>query len=322
MSSQFNQRSLGKSSIKITPIGLGAWQFSEGKNFNNLVWKSIDSETTNEIISQAVKAGINWIDTAEYYGKGASERGVSRGLQAANLGDNDVKIATKWWPLLRFAKNIPRSISKRINALSPYSIDLYQIHQPFSFSSVEKQMQNMVKIANLNLIKSIGVSNFTLENMIKAYEELEKNDYPLVSNQVSYSILDRRIENNGLLEKANELGITIIAYSPLQLGLLSGKYHSDPSLINNLPMGRRRFMKERISQTTELMDLLGQISDETNMSVSQISLNWIISKNEKMVTIPGATKPHHAKESAETMNFKLRKEQIDTINELSQNIKF
>ena len=57
MSSQFNQRSLGKSSIKITPIGLGAWQFSEGKNFNNLIWKSIDSETTNEIISQAVKAG-------------------------------------------------------------------------------------------------------------------------------------------------------------------------------------------------------------------------------------------------------------------------
>ncbi|MEL0164516.1 MAG: aldo/keto reductase, partial [Candidatus Heimdallarchaeota archaeon] len=74
MSLQFNQRSLGKSSIKITPIGLGAWQFSEGKNFNNLIWKSIDSETTNEIISQAVKAGINWIDTAEYYGKGASER--------------------------------------------------------------------------------------------------------------------------------------------------------------------------------------------------------------------------------------------------------
>ena len=311
-------RNLGKSDIKITPIGLGAWQFSEGKAFNGMFWDPLDMETTNAIVKTSLDHGINWIDTAEYYGKGASERGVSKALQAAEKKAGDVKIATKWFPLFRFARNIPKTIHKRLENLNPYPIDLYQIHQPFSFSFTKTEMKYMAQIADQGLIKSIGISNYSANKMATAFEELEQLNYPLVSNQVKYSLLDRAMETNGTMDKAKDLGMTLIAYSPLEQGLLTGKFQDDPSLLDSRPFIRRRILKRKLESSRDLVDLLKQIAEEKQATPAQVALSWTINYNKHVVAIPGASKTSHAEHNAESMSVKLSKEQLNVIEEKSQ----
>ena len=112
-------RDLGKSGIQITPIGLGTWQFSGGKRFNRWIWKSLTAENQNAIIQAALDGGINWFDTAETYGFGQSERGLSMSLQRAGIKNDEVIIATKWNPIGRTAGSIPKTINKRQENLAP-----------------------------------------------------------------------------------------------------------------------------------------------------------------------------------------------------------
>lgn len=100
-------------------------------------------ETVNSIIKAAFDGGINWFDTAEFYGRGESERALATALCKTNYNNKDVIIATKWMPFFRTAGNIPKTIHDRISCLTPRSIDLYQIHMPYSFSSIEAQMEAM-----------------------------------------------------------------------------------------------------------------------------------------------------------------------------------
>ena len=191
--------------IEVTPIGLGVWQFAGGHGFNRFIWNNeIPEETRIGIVKAALDGGINWFDTAEAYGGGRSERNLSRALQSLGKKDEEVLIATKWQPMPRFASNIPKTIKNRIAALDPYSIDLYQIHQPTSFSTTKAQMNAMADILEQGKIRSIGVSNFSKNKMIKAHEALKERGLSLVSNQVHYNLLHRKIEKNGVLEAAKE----------------------------------------------------------------------------------------------------------------------
>ena len=318
MTEKIKQRKLGTSDISITPIGLGAWQFSEGKSFTGLFWDPLSVEQTNSIIEKAIAEGINWFDTAEMYGGGKSERGLSAGLQEAGVKDDDIRIATKWWPLFRFARNIRKTIDTRLDNLSPYSIDLYQIHQPYSFSFTRSEMNAMADIADQGHIRTIGVSNFSADKMRTAFEELEKRDYPLVSNQVKYSLLERDIESNGILDTAKELGITIIAYSPLEQGLLTGKFHDQPELLDNRPFIRKRLLKRRINESEKLVVLLQQIAEEIDATASEVALNWLINYHDNVVAIPGASKDYHVEQNANAMRFELSSEQMSAIATASE----
>jgi len=317
MSQSMSKKTLGSSDIELTPIGMGAWQFSEGKFFNGFIWEELSKENTETIIATAIDEGINWFDTAEAYGLGRSEQGLSAGLQKKGVQDEDIRIATKWFPLLRFASNIPKTIDTRMEKLSPYSIDLYQIHHPWSFSFPKTQMKKMAEIADLGKIRTIGVSNFSASKMRHAFEELEKFGYPLVSNQVKYNLMERDIETNGLLDTAQELGITIIAYSPLEMGLLTGKFHENPDLIKSRPFFRRRMLKSKLEESQELINLFNQIADERGVTCSQVALNWLISYHDGIMAIPGASKPSHVKDNAGTMRFELSREQLNAIDEVA-----
>jgi aryl-alcohol dehydrogenase-like predicted oxidoreductase len=215
----------------VTPIGLGCWQFSKQKNMAGKFWPTLEDDLIDRVVSLSLEGGINWFDTAELYGNGASEKALSKGLQAAGKKPGEVIIATKWWPVFRFASNIRNTIDERITALAPYPIDLYQIHQPWSFSSVKSEMIVMAEMLDRKLIKSIGVSNFSAKMMKYAWETLNKTGIPLASNQVRYNLLDRKIESNGVMDLAKKLGISIIAYSPLAQGLVTGKFHDNPELL-------------------------------------------------------------------------------------------
>jgi aryl-alcohol dehydrogenase-like predicted oxidoreductase len=199
----------------ISPIGLGCLQFSRGRGISGIMWPSLSRDEINDIVHTSVKSGVNWFDTAELYGWGESERALSRSLKNLNIPRNDIVIATKWWPVLRTAKSIGSSSDKSLTALDTDKIDLYQIHNSFSFSSISREMKEMANLVQTGKVRYIGVSNFSAQAMRKAHSELLSYGLKLVSNQVNYSLLKRDIERNGILDTANELGISLIAYSPL-----------------------------------------------------------------------------------------------------------
>lgn len=205
-------RRLGQTNIKISPLGLGCWQFSKGYGTVGRFWPDLSDAEIKKIVGISIDGGINWFDTAEIYGDGKSEEALALALQSLGKKANNVLIATKWWPLFRQAKSMVKTIDNRLAALNGREISLYQVHQPYSFSSVKSEMKAMAKLLDEAKIKSVGISNYDAIKMRTANETLKKYGYSLASNQVKYSLLNRKIETNGVLQVAKEDGITIIAY--------------------------------------------------------------------------------------------------------------
>jgi aryl-alcohol dehydrogenase-like predicted oxidoreductase len=313
-------RSLGKSDLLVTPIGLGTWQFSKANNLAGKFWPKLDDDLIHHIVKISLEGGINWFDTAEVYGNGASELALASALGKCEIKPGEVTVATKWWPMFRFASSIRKTIPWRIENLSPYPIDLFQIHQPYGLSSEKDEIEAMATLVKENLIRYIGVSNFSAPKMRFAWETLQKQGIPLVSNQVRYSLLDRRIESNGILQTAKELGISIIAYSPLAQGLLTGKFHDDPSLLQDI--GWRKysplFKPSGIDKSRPLINTLKELSLKYEATPSQIALNWLIHfHGESVVAIPGATKEIHARENTGAMSFILSGEDMARLDKES-----
>jgi aryl-alcohol dehydrogenase-like predicted oxidoreductase len=315
-----NLRSLGRTEIKITPIGLGCWQFSKQNNMAGKFWPTLEDDLISKIVSLTLEGGINWFDTAEIYGKGASEKALSKALQSAGKKPGDVLIATKWWPMFRFASNMNKTIYNRIEALAPFPIDLYQVHQPYGLSSEMNEMKAMAELLDKKLIRSIGVSNFSAQKMKNAWETLDKKGIPLASNQVVYSLLNRKIESNGVMDMAKELGITIIAYSPLAQGLVTGKFHDQPELLKNIGFRKYSsgFKKAGLEKSLPVITLVKELARKYNVSPSQIALNWVINfHGDTVVAIPGATKDTHVKENNGSMSFKLSEEDLVKLDQVS-----
>ncbi|MHA1945573.1 MAG: aldo/keto reductase [Candidatus Hodarchaeales archaeon] len=312
-------RTLGKTDIMITPIGQGVMQMSGGSRIGNMMFPPIPEQDANDIIKTAIDNGINWFDTAEAYGFGNSEKNLSRGLQAAGINDNDVIIATKWMPMMRWAGSIKKTIDKRIENLRPYTIGLHQIHMPYSFSSLKSQLNNMADLVEEGKIRSVGVSNFSAKQMRKAHEVLENRGIPLASNQVNYNLLKRKIEKNGVLDVAKELGMTIICWGPLHSGLLTGKFHAEPELLNSKGRMRKRSFNRKLKKSQPLVDELVRIAESHNATVSQVALSWLINyQGETVVAIPGATKASQSQLNGQTMSINLSTEELTSIADLSE----
>jgi aryl-alcohol dehydrogenase-like predicted oxidoreductase len=242
------------------------------------------------------------------------------------LGKNpgDVIVATKWWPMFRFASNILKTIDVRLKCLDPFPIDLYQVHQPYGFSSEVKEMEAMAKLVEARKIRYVGVSNFSAKQMRSAWETLQKFGISLVSNQVQYSLLQRKIETNGVLNTAKELGITIIAYSPLAQGLVTGKFHDNPELLKNIGFRKytSMFKPKGLEKSRPVTDLVKKLALNYEVTPSQVALNWLINfHGESVVAIPGATKAQHAKENTGTMKFRLSQEDMQLLDDVSAGFK-
>jgi aryl-alcohol dehydrogenase-like predicted oxidoreductase len=312
-------RALGKTGIEVTPIGLGVMQFSGGGGMMGMMFPVLSQEKKTEIVRAALEGGINWFDTAEMYGRGRSERGLANALKALGKGDDEVVVATKWFPIFRMAGSILRTIDDRIHYLDGYSIDNYMVHQPWGFSSPEDEMDAMADLVEAGKIRSVGVSNFGVERMRRAHAALGKRGLPLAVNQMQYSLLHRRIETNGVLDAAKELGVTVIAYTPLAQGVLTGKYHQDPELIDRKPFPRRKMLQRGIERSRPLIDAMLEIAPKYGATPGQIALNWVITfQGETVVAIPGATRVQHAAESAGAMKFRLSDEEMTRLDELSR----
>ena len=301
------KRRLGKTDIEITPIGLGAMEFSGGKGPIKYLLSAVPHEQQDEVIKVALDSGMNWIDTAEIYGSGESEKAVSRGLQAARKSPGDVIITTKWLPIVRRAKSMRKSAAKSTQRLHPYPIDLYLVHRPESLSSVKTQMDEMAKLVDSGIIRAVGVSNFSANRMRKAHEALAERGIPLAANQMHFSLVKRNIEFNG-----------IIAYTPLGQGSLTGHLHKNPGLLEEMPRFRRSRLRGQLKKTKPLIAALEAIALEHEATIAQIVLNWTVNYHgETIVSIPGATKTYQAEDNANAMRISLTKEQMETISTLS-----
>ncbi len=285
------------------------------------MWPSLSRDEVNDIVETSIKGGVNWFDTAELYGWGESERALAQSLRDLGVERDEIVIATKWWPLLRTASSITQTIDERLTALNIDSIDLYQIHNSFSFSSISSQMREMAKLVDQGKIKYVGVSNFSANAMRKAHKELRNCGLKLVSNQVNYSLLKRDIEKNGILDTAKELGVSLIAYSPLGRGLLTGKFHDNPELIKKRHIFRRYYAslnESKIKKSLTVVEALKSIALKYQVTPSQVALNWVINSNgDTIVTIPGATKVGQAGDNAEAMKFEMSQDEISFLNEVS-----
>jgi aryl-alcohol dehydrogenase-like predicted oxidoreductase len=317
-----DKRRLGNTDIEITPIGLGCMQFS-GSGLVENFYPAIDQRVAAEVVGAALDGGVNWFDTAEGYGRGQSERALTTALRDRGVAPGEVVIATKWAPMLRTASNIGRTVERRLGSLQGYPIDLHQIHMPYgSFSPISAQLRQMGRLRDNGRIRAVGVSNFSASQLTRAAEQLQALGVTLASNQVQISLLHRDIEDNGVLDAARRLGVTLIAYSPLRIGLLTGKFHDNPDLAKTLPRGRRLFVgyhQRALTRTAPLIDELRAIGTARGVSPAQVALSWLITfYGDTVIAIPGASKPHQAKESAAAMDLRLTGTELTRLDEVSR----
>ena len=315
---------LGKTDIHISTVGLGCWQFSQAKGLVGSYWAHLTQEEVTQIVAVSIKKGVNWFDTAEAYGSGSSERALAEGLRFLQISSEDIYIATKWWPTPRFASSIPASARRSQNNLGEYPISIYQVHNPFSLSPKSEQMREMAKLVKAGIIKHVGVSNFNALQMRQAADVLYAEGLRMVSNQVRYSLLDRSIESNGVLEAAEELDISIIAYSPLAQGILTGRFHAEPSLIKARG-GFRRFLpdfrKAALDRSRALVHVLRRIGASHQAVPAQIALAWLIQRNPgRVAVIPGASSAAQAEKNAVAMDITLTTDEILEIDLISKTV--
>jgi aryl-alcohol dehydrogenase-like predicted oxidoreductase len=322
MNENVERRRLGSSGPVVTPIGLGCWQFSKGRGMAGRFWPVLGDGTIREIVRVSLENGVNWFDTAETYGKGESEKALARSLGELGVDRNDVVIATKWWPILRFSGSITTTIDERLSCLGTDRIDLHQIHFPRTFASRKSEMREMARLLDEGKILAAGVSNYSAGQMREAADELERLGHRLATNQVDYSLMNRKMESNGVLETARDRGMSIIAYSPLAQGVLSGRFHDDPAStgrIRGIRKHRRIYSRRSLEDSKPLVDALRAIGSEHDATPAQTALAWTIRYHgDTVVAIPGATRAGQAEDNARAMRVVLTGGEMEKIDELSR----
>lgn len=318
------EQRLGRTDIRVSSIGLGTAQFA-GKGWISALTPPVPQDQIDGIVKTALSGGITWFDSSEMYGGGTSERALARALTHAGVTPGEVVVATKWLPLGRTARSIEKTIGDRIDALAPFPIDLHQIHlNRGGFSSVRAQMRAMARLVQSGRIRAVGVSNFTTRQMEIAHDELEKFGIPLASNEVQVNLLHRKIESDGMLDAAQRLGVSLLAYSAQRQGILTGKYHADRSLIEVVHPLRRKVMgltAQGLERSQPLINAMTEVASAHHATVGQIALAWLASYYDGIVIpIAGASKPHHAADSAGALNVRLTPEQTFHLAEISERI--
>lgn len=315
MSPQLALVPLGDTDLQITPLGLGIWQWGD-----TMTWqygKGYGDADLKQVYEAALAAGINFVDTAEIYGRGRSERMVGQSMRETNSRDQIV-LATKFAPLpWRLSPGrLIHALHESLNRLGLSHVDLYQIHFPYSPVSIETWMEALADAVEAGLTRAVGVSSFGPSQTVRAHAALARRGVPLASNQVEYSLLARTPESSGLVEVCRDLGITIIAFSPIGKGTLSGKYTPD-----HVPSGmlRRKYTSSYLARIQPLIGMLKDIGQaHDGKTPSQVALNWLICKGA--VPIPGAKNLRQAQENFGALGWRLTDDEVARLDEESEKV--
>ncbi len=266
-------------------------------------------EEEKRALEVSLDAGANLFDTAAMYSGGASERRLGE-----LVSDKDVLIASKFPSNLSFrAERFPQELEGSLARLGRDSIDLYQHHFPSNRVSIPKLMEYLADAVEAGKIKAVGVSNYSAKQMREAHAALAKRGIPLASNQVEYSLLHRQPETNGVLDACRELGITLIAYSPLAGGALTGKYSA-----TQRAGGLRRFLpnfsKKAMDAVQPVIKLLREIGERYSKTPSQVALRWLM-ENPVVLPIPGAKNSKQANENVGALSFSLTLGEVESLSQ-------
>jgi aryl-alcohol dehydrogenase-like predicted oxidoreductase len=306
---------LGSSDLYVSPLGIGTWAWGD-----RLFWGYGRGEYSDDDLEAAFQAsreaGINFFDTAEMYGRGRSEQLLGRFLR--DSGD-DVVVATKFFPFpwrLRRA-DLPKALQASLERLGMERVDVYQIHWPFPPVPIWTWMAAMADVVEAGLVRAVGVSNYSPEQTRRAVAALGERGVRLISNQVEYSLLKRQPERNGLLQLCHDLNVTLIAYSPLGQGLLTGKYTPD-----HPPSGmarRRRYPPQRLAAIQPLLGLMREIGQaHGGKTLPQVASNWVMCKGA--LPIPGAKNVDQARENAGALGWRLTDDEVAALDASSENL--
>jgi aryl-alcohol dehydrogenase-like predicted oxidoreductase len=288
-------KELGKSKIKVSAIGLGTWQWGA----REWGWgREYGRADVLAAFQKAFELGINFVDTAEIYGWGKSERLVGEAIKGHR---DEVVIATKVWPWNLSSGRLMRAADRSAQRLGIDVIDLYQIHWPNPIFPISNTMKTMKRLVQLGKVRSVGISNFNLTKTKAAREALSPVD--LASNQVKYNLIDRKVEAD-LLPYVQSSNITIIAHTPLARALLSGRYTSQHRPASLAQAASPKFSSGNLTRMNNLQQTLSSIATAHNKTPAQIALNWLIGK-QNVVAIPGTKTATHVESSAGATGWRL-----------------
>jgi aryl-alcohol dehydrogenase-like predicted oxidoreductase len=283
-------RALGASGLAVYPLGLGTNKWALGQR----------DEAIFEVFRASLDAGVNFIDTAEVYSSGWSERLVGA---CVRRDPRPVVVASKFAPLpIRLSsRQFMRALDASLSRLGLQTLDLYFIHFPFTLLSVERLMDMMAEAVKAGKARAVGVSNFSAQQMRRAAARLARYDIPLAANEVHYSLLHRQPEVNSVLDACRELDVALVAYRPLEGGRLS---------VGSAPGEATGGSSEHGSLPQTLL----ATAQQHDTTVSQVALNWLVRRDDHIIPIVGATTVRHAAENATALTWELSDDEFDAID--------
>ena len=317
-------RKIGNTDLELSVITFGAWAAG------GWMWGSTDRNDAIKAIQASYDKGVTSIDTAPIYGQGDSEEIVGEALQG--ISRDKVQIITKYgmrWDLAKgdfgmkskdnsgkdidvykYAgrESIIKECEDSLRRLKTDYIDLYQIHWPESTTPIQETMETVADLIKQGKVRHAGVCNYNVEQMQEADKYVN-----LVSNQVPYSMVKREIEQN-VVPFSLENNKSIIAYSPLERGLLTGKMKPGYTFAEGDHRANLYFFKdENLKRTSEFLDKIRPLAEEKNASLSQLVLRWTIEQPGIRIALAGARNAEQSIQNAKAIDVKLNKEEIDFI---------
>jgi aryl-alcohol dehydrogenase-like predicted oxidoreductase len=297
-------RQLGTTEMFLTTVGFGAWAIG-GPEWA-FGWGPQDDRESVAAIHKALDLGVNWIDTAAVYGLGHSEQLVGEALRGRR---DQVMVATKC--SLRWGDNsnvysslaaasVREEAEQSLRRLGVDRIDLYQIHWPFPDEQIEEGWSTMAELVHEGKLRHVGVSNFSVPQMKRA-----QAIHPIASIQPPYSMINRRIEAD-VLPFCVEHGIGVIAYSPMQSGLLTGSFTKGRVADLDSRDWRRRdksFQEPILTKALELVERLQPIAERTGHTMAQLAIAWILKRQGVTAAIVGARRPTQIEETAQAADW-------------------
>jgi aryl-alcohol dehydrogenase-like predicted oxidoreductase len=309
---------LGKSELLITPLGLGTWAIGGGDNPYG--WGKQSDEDSIAAIQKAIDLGINWVDTAKGYGHGHSEEVVGKAVKGRR---DKVIIATKCGILWKEdgsdifghlkADSIKAEVESSLKRLQTDVIDLYQIHWPLPDEDIEEGWGAIADLVKEGKVRYGGVSNFSVEQMKRIAPIME-----ITSLQPPYNMVKPEIEAE-ILPYCAQNDIGVIVYSPMQSGLLSGKFTAERAAAfpsDDWRKGDLNFNEPLLSLNLELVESLKKIAERKDTSVANLVIAWTLRRPEVTGAIVGARRPAQIEETIKAAEVKLSQAEIQEIDDL------
>ena len=291
-------------------IGVGAWAWGD-----RIFWGFRQDYTEEDIFAAfttSIETGMVFFDTAEVYGQGQSEKYLGMFLKSTDVR---TVVATKFMPFpwRLTGKALGKALRGSLQRLDLPRVDLYQVHMPFVPVKIETWMGAMAEACQAGLTDAVGVSNYDQSQTQRAFEALQHEGMRLASNQVEYNLLNRKIEQNGLLKQCQEMGVKVVAYSPLAQGVLTGKYSAENPMRG---IRGRKYNAKYLAQVKPLVQLMKKIGrDHDEKTPGQVALNWCICKGT--LPIPGAKNAEQAQQNAAALGWRLSPAEIDLLDSTS-----